>query len=225
MELDTAVLALIERTPLLSGGHDNFAAGCCAMELVSYIAGEPWSDRPECVCPVLGAFIRAWNDGLPDHERDALLKPILPGLIGTRGSDALAERRSLMAADWLVRVRTPALLRAVKLDAQADALASLPEITSMAQAASIRELIETGRRATAALDAAEYATTAAVAAMNTVAAMDTARVRVAAMVKVAGLAGSAAGVATWDASEETRVSLQKSAGDLVNRMIELRDAA
>src|SRR5579884_3524199 len=79
-------LALIERVHLDEGTHANFEAGVCAMELVSYLAGEPFSDHPQCVCPVLGAFVRSWNDALPDDERDALLKPLLPRLIGTRAS-------------------------------------------------------------------------------------------------------------------------------------------
>ena len=148
-------LALIERTHLEHGSHSRPEDGMCAMELVAFVAGEPFSDHPECVCPVLGAFVRAWNDGLPDDERDAILKPILPRLIGTRGSNALAERRALMAADWLVRVHTPAWLRLAKLDSQADALAALPEITSMAQVPSIRAPIEAAHRdAVAAWDAA-----------------------------------------------------------------------
>src|ERR1700744_4355201 len=96
---------------LSAGGHRNFEEGACALELVSYVAGEPWSDHPECVCPVLGAFFRAWNDGLPDDKRAAILRPFLPRLIGTNKGTALSERRALMAADWLVRVHTPAWLR------------------------------------------------------------------------------------------------------------------
>ena len=46
-----------------------------------------------------------------DEDRTRLLLPFVPKIIGTKGSEALEERRSLMAADWLVRVHTPALLR------------------------------------------------------------------------------------------------------------------
>lgn len=36
------------------GSHSSFARGHCAMELVSWLAGETFSASPECACPVLG---------------------------------------------------------------------------------------------------------------------------------------------------------------------------
>ena len=66
-----------------------------------------------------------------------LLLPLIPKLVGTRGSKALESRRATMAADWLVRMHTPAWLRLAGLTAQADALANFPEITDFAQTPSI----------------------------------------------------------------------------------------
>lgn len=54
LDLDTLQLAF--------GGHDP-GDDMCVMEAVAYLAGEPWSDRPECASPVIGAFLRSWNDG------------------------------------------------------------------------------------------------------------------------------------------------------------------
>lgn len=83
----------------------------CVMEAVAFVAGESWSDHPECVCPVIATFLRSWNDGLPnDAERDRLLKSLIPLVVNTR-NEALEEKRSLLCADWLVRVHTPAWLR------------------------------------------------------------------------------------------------------------------
>ena len=57
-------LALV--TALRYGAHKkNDNANWCAMEAVAYIAGEPWSDSPQCASPVIAAFMRAWNDSLP----------------------------------------------------------------------------------------------------------------------------------------------------------------
>lgn len=112
------------------GEHADFAHGMCAMEAASYIAGEPWSDQPECVCPVIAAFLRTWNDDLPDDKRTELLLPLIPLTIGTHGSAELAKRRAIMAADWLVRVYAPTWLRLADLPEHADTLADLPEITS-----------------------------------------------------------------------------------------------
>ena len=194
---------------LKSGSHDGPEAGFCAMEMVAYIAGESWSDHPECVCPVIGAFMRNWNDSLKDDERNKLITPeLLLKTVGTRGSKDLERRRSLMAADWLIRVHTPAWLRLAKLDAQADLLAGLPEITDMAQYPSLRAPLEAVRKdAAAARDAAWAA--AGAAARD--AAWDA--------------AGAAARDAAWAALKPTKETLQASAGDLIIRMCELTEAA
>lgn len=85
---------------LAHGSHKASEGGAmCAMEAVAWIAGEPWSDHPECVDPVIGAFMRSWNDALPDSERTTLLLPLIPKLIGTKGSAKLSERRAIMAGD------------------------------------------------------------------------------------------------------------------------------
>src|SRR5690606_20754126 len=96
-------LKALDSITLLSGAHDpNGDKQFCAMEAAAWIAGEPHSDHPECVSPVLGAFLRSWNDALDDKGRQAL-KPHIPRVIGTAG-DGHDEERAWMAADWLVRV-------------------------------------------------------------------------------------------------------------------------
>lgn len=193
---------------LQSGGHPE-GEMMCAMEAVAYIAGEPWSDHPQCASPVIAAFMRAWNDGLPsDGERARLLLPLIPRLVGTRGSEALEHRRSLMAADWLVRTQTPAWLRLAGLTAQAVSLETLPEITSMAQVPSIRGPIEAVRNdAAAAEDAARDAARAAAWDAAWAAAWDAAR------------------AAAWDKLKPTQEGLQTSAVSLVIRMIEAVEEA
>ena len=143
--IDKERLKEVETRGLEGGAHSGFAEGVCAMEAVAYITREPFSDHPQCVCPVIAAFMRSFNDGLPDDERHILI-PLLPKVIGTRGSDALAQRRSLMAADWLVRTHTVAWLRLAGLNDDADALAALPEITDTAQVPSILGPIEAARK-------------------------------------------------------------------------------
>jgi hypothetical protein len=43
------------------GTHATPDEGRCAMEWVSYLAGEPHSDEPVCVSPVLRAFCTTLN--------------------------------------------------------------------------------------------------------------------------------------------------------------------
>lgn len=146
--MTTIDLAQLDRFGRLqSGWHEDLQDGVNIMEAVSYVAGEPWSSTPACTCPVLRAFAGTWNDDLPDDERDTLLRPLIPRLVGTRSTPAVMERRAMMAADWLVRVHAPAWLRLAKLDVHADVLAALPEITDMAQALALYEPLDTVRLA------------------------------------------------------------------------------
>ena len=219
--IDKSRLAKI--TALDNGSHKP-GASMCAMEAAPYIAGEPWSDHPDCVCPVIAAFMRSWNDALPDSERTALLLPLIAKTIGTKGSDALAQRRALMAADWLVRVNTPAWLRLAGLTVHADALAALPEITSFALVPSIRGPIEAARIDAAAAWAAAGAAAGAAARA---AAWDAARA--AARDAARAAARAAAWDAAWDAADQklaaTKAELQASAVHLIERMCDLGEAA
>ena len=151
---------LAQITTLAHGSHLSVEAGLCAMEAVAFIAGETHSDHPNCASPVIGAFMRAWNDGLPQEERDALILPLIPRLVGTRGSKVLESRRATMAADWLVRVYAPAWLRLAGLTAQAAALSSLPEITDFANTPSLRGPLEAARKDAAAARACPRRTAA-----------------------------------------------------------------
>jgi hypothetical protein len=152
-------LAQVRALSLKSGSHDDFEHGMCVMEAVAYVAGEPWSDAPQCACPVIKDFMVAWNDGLPnDAERDRLLKPLVPLIVGTRSTPAVEQRRAVMAADWLIRVYTPAWLRAANLDTQAAALEALPQITDFAQCLSLTPTLRAvNDNAAAARDAAGHA--------------------------------------------------------------------
>jgi hypothetical protein len=55
---------------LARGRHRCAEDGACVMELASMLAGERFTDRPKAVCPVIAAFLRGYNDALPDGERD-----------------------------------------------------------------------------------------------------------------------------------------------------------
>ena len=224
--VDLDKLSLV--TTLRFGSHQpsNGEFAACVMEATAYVAGEEWSDHPKCVCPVIASFMRTWNDGLPsDEDRTRLLLPLIPKLVGTKGSEALEHRRSLMAADWLIRVHTPAWLRLARLNDQATTLEGFPEITSMDQVPSIRGPLEVVRRDAAAARAAarDAAWDAAWgAAWDAVwgAARDAAR-------GAAGAAAWAAAGAARDAARgalaETVVQLQQSAISLVERMIAITE--
>ena len=147
------------RLRLENGSHQGPDEGVCLMEAVAWLAREPHSDEPKCVCPVLGAFGRDLNDRL-DVERRGRLKPLIPALVGT-ASDGQAEARGFMAMDWIVRTYTPAWLRLARLDTDAEGLESLPEIVNMETLDAARGRLGAVRRSDAAWAAAWAATRAA----------------------------------------------------------------
>ena len=144
---------------LLKGSHEDFAAGVCAMEAVAFLAGEPHSDFPACACPVISAFMRNWNDSLSDNDRDRLLKPYLPRLVGTRATPEIENKRAWMATDWLARECAPAWLRAAQLVEHADRLMSLAPILDEITAQTAQPDLDAARSAawSAAESAAESA--------------------------------------------------------------------
>ena len=120
-------LAQLDGIELLKGAHED-NNGKCALEAVAWLAGEPHSDHPACVSPVLGDFCRNWNDCLDDTMRQRL-KPYLARLIGTAGNADNDSRRSWMAMDWLTRECGPAFMDLTPaLQPHAATLRVLPEI-------------------------------------------------------------------------------------------------
>lgn len=219
--IDEERLAKLAKMLLLSGAHDSPEAGMCAMEAAAWIAREPHSDHPKCVCPVIGAFVRRLNDRLPDDAtRDELLKPLLPKLIGTKSTPEVERRRGWVAVDWLVRECLPAFLELTpSLREDATRLSSLPPVESR-ETAEAAKLSEVRERAWAARKESRaklpYATAAAAATAGAAA-------------YAADVAADAAVVATADAAtyvwaDELRPvveKLQRSAVALLGRMCEV----
>jgi hypothetical protein len=205
------------------GPHASREAGMCAMEWVAYLANEPHTDQPVCVSPVLKSFCIAFNDALPDDQRQRL-RPYLARCIGTAG-DGLDERRAWMATDWIVTVYAPAWLdlaglhdhaqnlRALAITNATAAKAALPAIREARKAMSAAWAAAGDAASSAAWVAAWAAARAAARAAAWVAAGDAAS----AAARVA--ARSAARAAAGDALAPTVTQLQDSAFDLLDRML------
>lgn len=84
---------------LTDGGHSSPREGVCVVELASLIAHEEFSDRPRCVCPVIGAFMRGWNDRAPYAERQRL-GPYAERIVGSRGSPSVTRERRDICLQW-----------------------------------------------------------------------------------------------------------------------------
>jgi len=196
------------RTDAPTGDRD-----LCIMEAVAYIAGEPWSDSPDCASPVVSAFLRSWNDDLSDADRDRLLPAAVwvPRLVGSRGDPATEERRAYLALDWLIRVHTPAWFDLVpSLASHAEALRALPEVVDLASAVASKDLVYAAEAAAlaAAWAAAGHAARAAAGHAAGHAA------RAAAWAAAGHAARAAAGHAAWAAAgDAARAVAWAAAGD------------
>ncbi len=76
-----------DAVPVLSRGqHRTPRKGGCFMEFASFLAGEPWSDHPECTHPLLASLARDVNDHLSDASRGGIVG-LIPDVIGLAGDD------------------------------------------------------------------------------------------------------------------------------------------
>ena len=183
----------LDKITLLKGQHSPDSQ-YCVMELAAYIAEEKWSDHPISVSPIIGIFLRCWNDSLDDETRQQL-KPYAIKVINTQGTKKQELERTWMAIDWLVREYTPAFLRLAGLTAHADVLTNLAALTESSYT----------RDAQAKIDAAW-------AAARDAAGEDAAK---AAARDAAGAAAwAAAWAATWAAARED------AAGDAAGKKLE-----
>ena len=114
---------LPEGVPVLSRGrHRSPRQGACFMELASLLAGERWSDHPECTHPLLAQLAQQVNDSTTDAGRHQLL-PLIPSVVGRRGDDqtwltvavAVAATAILEVSEEKQRVLAGGLLRAEEL--------------------------------------------------------------------------------------------------------------
>jgi len=113
--------------------HPRRGTRLSVLELAAWLAGEPHSDDPVNVSPVLRVYVRELAAGLDDDRRQAL-RHRASRLAGTGAFDDDTEhRRSWLLADRLLRVHTPAWLGAAGLSESADRLRRLSSIEAETQ--------------------------------------------------------------------------------------------
>jgi hypothetical protein len=89
----------IDTLRLEPGSHASPGDGVCIVELASILGEERFSDEPDCVCVVIGAFLRSWNDRASYSDRQRLL-PYAEQIVGTRGGRAITRRRRDICLVW-----------------------------------------------------------------------------------------------------------------------------
>jgi hypothetical protein len=127
-EQETVVTDTVTLPPepfhLASGSHSSLAGGACFNELAAVLAGEPFSDAPKCVSPVIRRMGMTLNDRL-DDERRQLLRPFALRALGTSG-DGRDEERRQMCNEWLLHHALPDLLDKAGREEAAQKLRDLP---------------------------------------------------------------------------------------------------
>jgi hypothetical protein len=81
------------------GAHRSPRDGVCLMELASIVAEERFSDRPRCVCEVIAAFLRDWNDR-SGHAQRQQLRPDARRVVGSRSGRSVTRRRRDLCLIW-----------------------------------------------------------------------------------------------------------------------------
>jgi hypothetical protein len=231
-------LATIEDLTLLSGGHDENLDGLmCVMEAVAFVAGERWTDHPQCASPVIGGFMRTLNDRLDDEARQQL-KPYIARLVGSAGTPEQEEQRRWMCANWLIHTSLPLWLRKAGMDKEADRASGLASVSSQAEwdahystlvairkaawaksdgwrekvRRAVRQAVEEKLKDQAAAAAAAVAVAVAVAVDAVAAAVAAAAAAVAAVAVAAAVAAAVDAVAVADVAAAVAVAAASSSG-------------
>ena len=138
--------------PILSPGrHRSPRRGACFMEFASYLAGERWSDHPDCTHGTLAHLARLVNDRTSDAGR-ARLTPLIPTVIGLTSDDPLLDvLLAVRAAHAALPIAAEERQRsqAVGLHVALEVLAERDDVL----AAESRELAEAALRTAPAADA------------------------------------------------------------------------
>lgn len=112
-------LTRLDQIELAFGHHRNFDAGACAMEVVSWLADEGFTDAPECASRIVTLYTIGLNDHLSDENRQQL-KPYLVRMIGTGSDGKDTVRRKILRRE--IAALTSPWLRLAGLHEPADRL-------------------------------------------------------------------------------------------------------
>jgi hypothetical protein len=84
---------------LSKGKHASPDDGACVMELASMLAGEPFTDHPASVCPVIASFLRSYNDSIDEVRRQSLYE-CASKVVGSRAGQRIQQARVERLAEW-----------------------------------------------------------------------------------------------------------------------------
>ena len=138
---------------VITNGPHQPGGGMCVNEAYAFLAGEPHSDAPACVCPTIRAVTMRFNDRCgtgpeADARRKRLLDATYLVALGSRLTPDVSTRRAWMGADWSWRVALPRLLRRTRsLASWAERLETMPEIMDGTTLSAARKTVYECREA------------------------------------------------------------------------------
>ena len=123
--------------------HPRRGTRLTVMELAAWMAGEPHTDDPRSVSPVLRTYTQHLGRGLDDTRRQEL-KALVHRLVDTAGRPDEDRARAWALTDWLVREHAPPWLRRAGLTESADRLEGLGTVTDNADLIRAVDLLGNG---------------------------------------------------------------------------------
>ncbi|MCO8129206.1 hypothetical protein NHL50_18515 [Acidimicrobiia bacterium EGI L10123] len=113
--------------------HPRRGSRLSVLELAAWLAGEPHSDDPANVAPVLRVYARELAAGIDDPLRQTLRDRASRLAATGRADAAIEQRRSWVLADRLLRLHASTWLGAAGLSESADRLRTLESIATDTQ--------------------------------------------------------------------------------------------
>ena len=102
MNIDTQKIADFLATHRLASGLGTAEEPCSIAAINLALSGRLTDDIPACMSPVIGKWIIAIQDAMPDGLRNSpTWKALLPLAAGTGRHPALEQRRAALLLDWV----------------------------------------------------------------------------------------------------------------------------
>jgi len=128
-----------DQVRLYPGRHTGQSGQLCLLEAAAVLAGEPLTDHPRCVSPIVCTLGIRLND-LGTHRQRQTLTRFLPNLVGT-ADDGKEDARRWVALDFSLRTAWPRWVDRLGMREEAAALRGLPPITGEPAYSTARPLI------------------------------------------------------------------------------------
>jgi len=131
--------AILDQVRLHPGQHTGQSGQLCLLEAAAVLAGEPLTDHPRCVSPIVRTLGIRLND-LATHRQRQTLTRFLPHLVVTAG-DGKEDARRWVALDFSLRTVWPRWVDRLGMREEAAALWGLAPITGEPAYSAARTLV------------------------------------------------------------------------------------